>query len=228
MSTSTPRLQLTKPIGSESMVLGAAQLSDAYDKIDAAMGVKKFATQGAATGVFTGDLIQETSTNQGKLWNGASWVNIFDPNNGKGDEQDIDPGGNGLPVLAGFAEQIIQVSTLSVEAARKYLVNVNFNLTAENSGIGSTFIGYARLVFKYTTNLNPAVLPSIVIHDVASCISVINSSRSKNFKCMFEFFPNVTQDIQFGIFAQIVTGDQDLTLNLNGSTPNIYMTDWGV
>lgn len=226
MSTSTPRLQLTKPLGSESMKLGASQISDAYAKIDAAMGVKKFATQGAATAVFNGDLIQETSTGQAKLFNNPNWMNLWDPNNGRGKPQDIAPGDDAM-VVSGFPEQSIDGCILTVEAGRKYFVNVNLSLSAVNDG-GSLFIGYLRLIFKYTLNLNPLIIPNIVIHDVSSVISAQNSARSKSFKCMFEFFPNVTQDVQFGIFGQIITGDQDAEVNLVGSNPRIYMTDWGV
>lgn len=227
MSTTTPRLQLTKPLGSESMILGASQLNDAYSKIDAAVGVKKFATQGAATAVFSGDMILETSTGQSKLFNSPNWMNIFDPNNGKGIPQEIDTGVPDDIVFATLPEFILWDQLLNVEAGRKYLVNFNLNTSAEIGGTGAgTQQGYARLTFKYTTAL--ATDPNIFIHDVATYIAAVNSSKSKSFKGMFEFFPNVTAVVKMAIFGFIATGNQDLKLNLTGSTPDMYMTDWGV
>lgn len=228
MSTSTARLQLTKPLGSESMVLGAAQLNDAYSKIDAAVGVKKFATQGAATATFPGDLIVETSTGQSKLFNNPNWINFFDPNNCKGFPQVVDVNGNDSFIVSGFPEQTISVSINNTQAGRKYLINYNLSLSAQNDG-GTPLQGYVRFVFKYIADVTPgAPPPNIFIHDSASFISCTNSSRSKNFKGMFEFFPNYTGGIQLGLFAQIITGAQDLVVNLNGSTPKMYMMDWGV
>jgi hypothetical protein len=228
MSTSTPRLQLVKPLGSESMKLGAAQISDAYAKIDAAIGVKKFATQGAATAVFNGDLINETSTGQSKLFNNPNWMNIWDNNNARGKPVKIDDGGNASMVFSGFGEQFISNDFVTVQAGRKYLMNVNFSLSAENNS-GSTFQSYVRFTFKWTPNLSPTFLPNVFIHDVASYITASTSAKSKNFKAMFEFFPNVSAQVQLGLFGEIyLGGDEDLDFNLIGSTPSWYMMDWGV
>lgn len=227
MSTATPRLQLTKPLGSESMVLGAAQLNDAYSKIDAAMGVKKFATQGAATATFPGDLIVETSTGQSKLFTNPNWANIFDSNNGRGIPQDFTPTFlTELFIVSGFGEFDLLDQVFTVEALRKYLVNFNFGLSAQNDG-GTPLQGFVRLVFKYTTDISNLGVPNIFIHDVASFVTAVNASRSKSFKGMFEFFPNLTGKIKLGIFGQVITGAQDVQLNLTNSIPSMYLTDWG-
>lgn len=226
MSTATPRLQLTKPLGSESMVLGASQLNDAYSKIDAAVGVKKFATTGAATATFNGDLIFETSTSLSKMLNAATWFNIFDDNNGRAIPQEIDPGPLDDLVLSGLPELGLVNTNLNVEAGRKYLIHFNLNLSGQLNTTGGSYQGYLRITFRYGTNL--AVDPTIFVHDVASYITAINPSKSKSFKGMFEFFPNVTGQVKFGIFGQVISGQQDVKLNLNGSIPEIIMVDWGV
>lgn len=226
MSTATPRLQLTKPLGSESMILGAAQLSDAYSKIDAAIGVKKFATQGAATATFPGDLIVETSTGQSKLLNSPNWMNIFDSNNARGIPQAFDQTVlENNSVISGLPEFLLITEIFAVEGLRKYLVNFNFSLTAQNDG-GTPQQGYVRLVFRYTTDLS-LLSPDIFVHDVASFITSVNASRSKSFKGMFEFFPNVFGNVRLGIFGVMVSGAQDLVLNLPGSLPSMYLMDWG-
>lgn len=227
MPTSTPRLQLTKPVGNESMALGAAQLADAYSKIDAAMGVKKFATQGAATSTFIGDLIRENSTGQSKLFNSVSWLNIFDDNNGRGKPVEGPQSANDYPIFPGNPEDTVANVLLNVQAGRKYLANFNINLSAQNFS-GGTLQGFIRILFKWINSSNPASIPNIVVHDIASYISATNSSKSKNMKGMFEFFPNVTGVINFGLFAQIITGNELCTLNQGTTTSAIYLTDWGV
>lgn len=225
MSTSTPRLQLTKALGSESMILGAAQLSDDYAKIDAAMGVKKFATTGAATNVFNGDLILETSTGKSQLFNSPNWVGVFDPNNGKGNGQVT---GTGPDQTVDFlAESLLFQEIINVEAGRKYLAHFSISLTAVlGGGSPSTDTGYGLLNFYYGTNL--AVPPSILIHDCASYIDATTSAKSKSLKAMFEFFPNITGQVKFGMKAETISGSESMRLNISGSTGNVYLTDWGV
>lgn len=226
MSTATPRLQLTKPLGSESMVLGASQLSDAYSKIDAAIGVKKFATQGAATATFNGDLILETSTGQSKLFNSPNWMNIFDPNNARGRSKNITTASNNL-IVSGFPEQSIGSPTLvNVESGRKYLVNFNLSVSAQDDG-GTPQQGYIRFFFRYATNLSLAT-PDIFIHDAATYVNSTIGPKSKSFKGMFEFFPNISANVNMGLGAQIITGAQDVLVNLTNSIPSLYLTDWGV
>lgn len=226
MSTSTPRLQLTKPVGNESMILGAAQLADAYAKIDAAMGVKKFATQGAATATFNGDLILETSTGQSKLFNSPNWPNIYDPNSGQGNTQ-ICPNPNDSDSAIGGAETNDWTTILNVEAGRKYLAQWSYTLQAVySSGALANNKGYVRLNWKYTTNLS--IFPNTLVHDAAVFVSAATAARTKTSKGMFEFFPNITGQVKFGLTFQVLTGSQNVRLGQSGTNPSLYLTDWGV
>jgi hypothetical protein len=208
------------------MQLGAAQITDAWLKVDAAMGVKKFATSGVATGVFNGDLILETSTGKSMIFNSSSWVSIYNSNDGQGKSQASNLGSADIfpdPI----AETLIFTKNLNVEAGRKYLAHISMALTAVNTG-GDPLAnrGYWRFIFYYTTNL--AGTPNIFIHDIASHISAVNTSRSKNLKAMFEFFPNLTGTIKFGMSSLAISGNENLELNLSGANPNITFIDWGV
>lgn len=226
MSTSTSRLQLTKPLGSESMALGAAQLTDAWLKVDAAMGVKKFATSGAATATFNGDLILETSTGRSLLFNSPNWPIIFDDLWGRGKAQ-ATAVGNPSEFPDYFGEDFIFTKNFNVEGGRKYLVQASLALSGVNQGgTPSANQGYHRLNFYYTTNL--AADPNIFIHDVAVYISAINSSRSKNVRFMFEWFPNMTATVKFGMTSIVVSGNEALETSITGSNPNITLIDWGV
>lgn len=222
MSTVTPRLQLTKPAGGDAMPLGAAQLADAYNKIDAAVGVKKFATQGAATATFNGDLILETSTGQSKLFNSPNWKNLYDPNNGKGSGQEVTNSYIDVTISPAAGNFFYFNQSVNVVSGRKYLVHYSFALSAlQNGPDPNTNRGYIRLEFYADNGL-------LLIHDVAAYVSGIHNSRSKCLTGMFEWFPNSTGARVLGASAQIVSGDESLELNLNGSSPSMYLIDWGV
>lgn len=226
MSTATPRLQLTKPLGSESMVLGASQINDACSKIDAAIGVKKFATQGAATATFNGDLILETSTGQSKLFNSPNWPNIYDPNNGQGNGL-ICPNPVNADDAGGGFQTPVWSTILNVTAGRKYLAQWSYPLQATFvSGTVVSNKGYVKLVFKYSTNLN--TFPTTVVHDASIFVSAVTAARTKTSKGMFEFFPNITGQVIFGLTMQIITGNQSVRLGQTGTNPSLYLIDWGV
>lgn len=229
MSTSTLRLQLTKPAGADSMALGATQMSDAWSKVDAAMGVKKVANEGAATALFDGDLIFDQSVNISKLYKTPSFLKIWNDSDSKGSPQDMPVNGAAIEKKPSDGEFTVQTWLVNVVAGRKYLVNCNLNLSTDDLfGIGSPVPqGYVRMNFKWTTDVNG--VPSTFIHDAASYVSDVNSSKSKNFKAFFEFFPNVTQQVKIGMSALIASGDYTIKFNsLANSTPGLYLQDWGI
>ena len=227
MSTSTLRLQLTKPAGSDDMKLGAAQISDAYTKIDAAMGVKKFATSGAATNIFDGDLIAETSTNKSKLFKNPDWVDLYDSDYSQGNAQELSAGPASYTLPFDNIEHTVVTQQANVIAGRKYLVNFNFPLTAINTGgVDDANRGYMRFNWYWDSDLNAPA--TTFIHDCASYISAVHSSRSKNLTGLFEFFPNYTGTINIRLTVEVLTGNENLELNLGGSDPGFYLQDWGV
>lgn len=227
MSTSTARLQLTKPVGSDSMAVGMTQLSDAYTKIDTAIGKKSAATTGAVASPFNGYLLKETSTGQSKIYTGAVWENFWDPNDGKGNFQQGD-----FPVATGVGVSETEIThwLFNVVAGRKYKVDVSLAISAIDPDISiggpSVLHGYFRNNFKWTTNINGT--PGTLIHDVASYYSKDTSAASKNLRFFFEFYPNVTQQIKVNHTALVLSGDEWIRFNLSGANSNMYLVDWGV
>lgn len=229
MSTSTARLQLTKPTGSESMASGATQLSDAWGKIDAAIGVKKVATAGSVASPFVGELIKETSTGKSLVYNTPNWDNFYDPNDGKGNSQ-YPPNTGPVADEIGPTEWLIFQWNVNVEAGRKYLVNYSLSLASVQAGGGTTnYKGYMRINYRWATGADVDLYSSTVAHSKAVWISGANSSKSKNVRGSFEFFPNVTGVVSLGQFGQILSGvDLFVDFNQSGANSSVYLTDWGV
>jgi hypothetical protein len=72
MSTSTPRLQLLKPDGTEN-VNEVTQLNDNYDKIDANINLKVVTSATRPPSPYQGQSIFETDTGRVLYYNGTKW-----------------------------------------------------------------------------------------------------------------------------------------------------------
>lgn len=227
MSTSTPRLQLTKPAGVDSMANGWSTFADAWTKVDAAIGVNKVTSQSAVASPFVGDLIYETSTSKSKIYNSGTWEELYASVNGRGNPQN----GTWLNdmIVEGSAETFVtNFYNLSVKAGRKYKVDFNISVSAIIPDINPTppYHGTIRNDFRYTTSDLSA--NNTLIHDMTTYITHDTDAASKNIRGMFEFFPNWTGTLYITHTVQILSGNEYCKINLSGATSSLFMVDWGV
>lgn len=225
MSTSTPRLQLVKATGSESMTSAATDvLSDAWTKIDTAIGVTGANTEGLVVSPFVGQLLIEGSTNKSKIFNPAVWEVLYDPNDGQGKSQQL-PFTNSIYTDDNEVE--LDEIILNVEAGRKYLGTFCLLISAEALVFPPGAGGHFFLNFKYTTNINST--PNILVHDFESWITTVRTGTlSKNIRGAFEFFPNITGQVKVAVTIAGSLNNFNIQANPSGNNGYLYFQDWGI
>lgn len=191
MPGSTPRLLLPKPIGSESMALGDNQISDAWSKIDAGIGCTVVATVAAIGAPFLGDAAYESTTGNGKCYNGVGWTDTGSANTPLGS---LDYEQSTTVFAAKVLTKIMDTSFVAA-VGRRYLVHYAGFLKYP-SGYDSDQLLQFRWKNGGTTTTSADTLTEQRTFDANAALAPLG----QHVVGFFEFFPNVAATVALGMY----------------------------
>lgn len=227
MSTSTPRLALTRPVKTEAMSLGDDILSDAYTKIDLNIGANR--TRAAIVSPYKGQFAWDTADAQrpdGGLHvnDGASWRYIGGWHDPRGRTSPDSWVGRGDQVQDNLALKLFQMTSV-MSGDRRYMVR--YSSTLRQRFVGSTT--KANFIVKWAAgtnveidgNLIDSALVPIYGNTNGCCITVMRAIAFDPGDLGF-----VSGDLTIGLFTD-QTLSADFIVNPSGGLTDMDVQDIG-
>lgn len=226
MPSSTPRLGLTKPIGSESMPLGASQLSSNWQTVDNVIGMNVGTVFPPSP--FVGKTFRRTDLSQSYYWDGSSWIpygSIATVPIGYRNTAQV-----GTQVFTTTTEALVTSTSFFATTNKQYYIKVGTFLEfVENVA------GYAWVVLRWApnfsvTNTDTKIRDSRFFMD---CIGVLG----KPF-CWLDnwFYTGINQNVTVGVFIKSESVSQTVKSSTNPEGPgantitpqtSLIISEWG-
>lgn len=227
MSTSTSRMQLTKPDTGDSMASGATQLSANYDTIDSIAGAATFTSgtrPAGATTRWTGRVIFESDTNNYVYWNGSAWIYLGNKDKARqlvGNDSQL-----GAVTVSASTESLIKSYTFTATQNRRYRFTT-FNFCEFVSNTNST----GEFRWRWAAGSSVTTAGTQFYSNSIRVNSTTNTGRSFMDSAELDYTA-ATQQITVGLFLN--NGSATDSFGTGGSSDSIdvqdtfMVQDWGI
>lgn len=164
MSTTTSRMQLTKPDVSDSMATGATVLSTNYDLIDSVCGAATFTSgtrPSSASTRWAGRLIYESDTTNVSFWDGTTWKYFGSATAAKQYVTNFDPG---TQSNIGTTETVLTSGTTSFTATQNRRYRIDHMIYGEHgSAVTGGYIVRIRIASGASVTTSSTLLREMYV-----------------------------------------------------------------
>lgn len=225
MSTTTPRLGMTKATLDESMALGDNQLTDAYQKIDLAIGASQ--TRAAISSPYKGQLAWDTAhafapTGAAWVYSGTAWRYVGGWHDNRGRNAN---GWDGITAqqTVSTGNKLIQITTDAFQD-RRYLVRYAASYRVSNTLTDGEIELYIKWAYGTNVTTSDTEIDRVnnpIYGDTLGC--GFTDVRT----CILEpvSVPSVNTQITIGLFADTI--NQNFIINPLGSLTDLDIQDIG-